>query len=52
MGRGELMDENENCGHCVHHRKQYDDWVCTNPDAEAYGEPTEYEDSCEDFEER
>lgn len=43
---------NENCGHCLHHRKRDEEWICNNPDSECYGCYTEYEESCEDFEER
>ena len=42
----------ENCGHCSWHRKQNDEWVCTNPDADEYGDYTEYRDTCDMFEER
>ena len=40
------------CGECQWHRKEYDDWVCTNPDSEYCGEPTEYEDGCFEYEKR
>lgn len=42
----------ENCGHCLHHRKEDDCWVCTNPDSDCYGGYTEYNETCADFEER
>ena len=49
---GVLMDEC--CGNCKHH--QYEDasqgWVCCNPDSECCADWTEYDDVCEEFEER
>lgn len=42
----------EICGKCIHHRKEYEEWVCMNPDSECYGCATEYNDDCNDFEER
>lgn len=44
----------ECCGNCKHH--QYEDasqgWVCCNPDSECCADWTEYDDVCEEFEER
>lgn len=42
----------ENCGHCIHHRKDEGVWVCNNPESECYGCYTEYEETCDEFEER
>lgn len=42
----------EICGKCKHHRKEFEEWVCTNPDSECYGCATEYNDDCESFEDR
>jgi len=42
----------ENCGHCLHHRNTDGEWVCTNPESECYGCYTEYNDECNEFEER
>lgn len=44
--------EDENCGHCQHHRKDDEEWICNNPDSECFGCYTEYKDTCEDFKER
>ena len=46
------IEEDENCGHCIHHRKNDGCWICTNPDSECYGCYTEYTDTCEEFDER
>lgn len=45
------LDE-EICGECLHHRKQNEEWVCTNPESECYGCWTEYRDGCSSFEDR
>lgn len=44
--------EDENCGHCLHHKNDDGCWVCNNPDSDSYGCYTEYKDVCNDFEER
>ena len=46
------MQNDEICGKCYYHRKHYDEWCCDNPDSECYGCATEYNDTCEDFEDR
>lgn len=46
------MKAEEICGKCVYHRKEYEEWVCNNPDSECFGCATEYNDKCSDFEER
>lgn len=46
------MKAEEICGKCVYHRKEYEEWVCNNPDSECFGCATEYNDKCLDFEER
>lgn len=41
------------CGNCKHHRADKDlIWYCTNPDSEFYMDYTEYDDTCEEMEER
>ena len=42
------------CGNCKHNKYDLKDEVftCNNEDSAYYGLETEYEDSCEDFEER
>lgn len=41
------------CGHCASHRMNKDiGWVCCNKDSDHYGCETDYEECCEDFEER
>ena len=43
------------CGKCKYHtppESQTDDWTCDNEESDNYGLPTEYSDSCEDYEER
>lgn len=47
-----MNNEEEICGKCVHHRKQNEEWVCTNIESECYGCWTEYEDGCDEFEDR
>ena len=48
------MDEREGCGTCKWHKKDNDGdgWICTNPNSEYYVEWTEYNDNCEEWEER
>ena len=40
------------CGKCMHHRYEDGEWICNNPDSECYGCYTEYNDECDEFEER
>ena len=47
-----MKDTEEICGKCIHHRKRNEEWICDNPESECYGCYTEYNDSCNDFEER
>ena len=42
----------EDCGHCLNHKKEQGAWICVNPDSECYGCYTEYRDTCDLFEER
>ena len=42
----------EKCGECKYHQFRDGDWTCTNEDSEFYGEYTDYNDECEEFEER
>lgn len=45
--------KDECCGTCKHHNCNiHDDWFCTNPDSDFYTDYTDYEDKCEDYEER
>ena len=45
---------NECCGLCKFHQHEdvTEGWICTNPDSEYIADWTEYEDSCDCFEER
>ena len=46
------MNGNECCGKCKYHEyEDTDGWVCVNPDSDYCGW-TEYNDYCEEFEER
>lgn len=45
------------CGECVYHTSPWKNgqlcgWTCDNEYSDNYGLTTEYDDSCEDFEER
>ena len=42
----------EKCGECAYHRFAEGDWVCFCQDSDRYGEYTEYNDKCEEFDER
>ncbi len=47
----------EVCGTCKHNRRQRDghcnaEFCCNNEDSEYYGVPTEYSDTCEEWEEK
>lgn len=44
--------DEEICGKCKYHRKENEEWVCTNQDSECWGCYTEYRDTCDCFEER
>ena len=46
------MAKDKMCGKCIHHRYKDGEWICTNPDSECYGCYTEYNDECDEFEER
>lgn len=48
------MKDKKCCGTCIHHKPENNnhDWVCENEDADAYGLETDYNDICEDYEER
>ena len=46
------MAKDKICGKCIHHRYEDGEWICTNPDSECYGCYTEYNDECDEFEER
>ena len=40
------------CGDCQWHKNYTGEWICMNTDSEYYGLETEYEDCCEEHEER
>ncbi len=43
----------ECCGNCKYHRPMAQDtFMCDNEDSEGYGLETQYDDFCEEFEER
>ena len=44
----------EVCGTCSYHYydKEEESWVCDNPDSELFTDYTEYQDTCEEWEER
>ena len=44
--------EDENCGHCRYHCKDDEEWICNNPDSDCFGCYTEYNEVCDDFQER
>lgn len=43
-----------NCGNCRNHKfdTEYQDYYCTEPDSEYYGEFTDYMETCDEFMER
>lgn len=46
------MSDKECCSTCKHHYPDGLDWVCTNPDSDYCADWTEYNDKCEEWEER
>lgn len=42
----------ECCGTCAFNRYKDGEFVCGNPDSEAYGLYTAYSDECEEYEEK
>lgn len=40
------------CGTCKYNAKCFDGFCCGNEEGEFFGCPTEYEDRCEDWEEK
>ncbi len=42
------------CGNCAWHKHESidDGWVCTNPDSEHLSDWTDYEDTCDEWEEK
>ena len=40
------------CGTCKYNAKCFDGYCCGNAEGEFFGCPTEYEDRCEDWEEK
>ena len=51
-GGGKNMAKEEDCGTCCWHKKEGGGWVCNNPESELYADWTDYNDSCEEYEER
>ena len=48
-----MRDQKNCCGTCRYHRRiDAIDWDCKNKESEYYGLETEYEDTCEEWEER
>lgn len=52
MAKREYNENNRICGTCQHHRKCCGEWQCFNEQSENYAVETEYDDTCEDWEER
>lgn len=47
------MVSDECCGTCKWHRTDdFGDWICNNPGSECYGCVTEYNDICDNWEDR
>ena len=46
------MVMSECCGTCAFNRYSDGEFVCGNSETEAYGCPTAYSDSCEEYEEK
>ena len=52
------MNNNECCGKCKYHKPDrpcggdINDWYCDNEELEYYTDYTEYDDTCDSFEER
>lgn len=40
------------CGNCKFTKLFYGEWTCSNEDSEAYGLSMDYNDYCEEYEER
>jgi len=40
------------CGKCKYHRFEEVDWMCCCLDSDRCGEYTDYDETCEEFEER
>jgi hypothetical protein len=49
-----MKNKNEVCGKCNWHRhdRNSGEWICANPDSDSFGEETDYDDQCVDFEKR
>lgn len=47
-----MVTKNERCGNCKYHKKDVGtgEWICCCPDAEEYGDYTDYRHSCPDWE--
>ena len=44
------MDNRECCGTCKYNRYEGGEFYCDNPESEYYVCPTEYKDTCEEYE--
>ena len=40
------------CGTCYWHKREGDEWVCVNKNSDYCADYTEYDDTCEEWEER
>ena len=38
------------CGTCKYHKREVNEWICTNPESEYYADYTDYGDECEEQE--
>lgn len=46
------MNENQCCGTCAYHKPFAGEFGCDNKESEAYGLETQWDDYCEEYEER
>lgn len=53
-----MRDKEKVCGTCKWHKvlsaslSNYEEWVCNNEDSEFYALASEYDETCEDWEEK
>lgn len=45
------MDERMVCGTCKYHETDGCDFICNNPESDYYSDWTEYDDTCDEWEE-
>ena len=48
---GRIIKE-EICGECKYHWCKDKEWICSNWMSDNFEEPTDYDDTCEEFQER